>query len=130
MAFYGTLVRLCSANLTSGLSVRAGHEFPVGAVRLQHVPTLLRQDDDHVPMTVQFFGSQSLPGFSRRVIVRIFETIDVLVTPTTPVPPPTIAEISKDVGTSMRLGAPYIRNTSPFDVYGIPTISVPCGFTT
>ena len=67
---------------------------------------------------------------ARRVIERIFETIDVLVTPTTPVPPPTIAEISKDVGTSMRLGAPYIRNTSPFDVYGIPTISVPCGFTT
>jgi len=66
---------------------------------------------------------------ARRVIERIFETIDVLVTPTTPVPPPTIAEISKDVGTSMRLGAPYIRNTSPFDVYGIPTISVPCGFT-
>jgi aspartyl-tRNA(Asn)/glutamyl-tRNA(Gln) amidotransferase subunit A len=31
--------------------------------------------------------------------------------------------------TSMRLGTAYARNTSPFHVYGIPSISVPCGFT-
>jgi hypothetical protein len=29
----------------------------VAAVRLQHVPTLLRQDDSHVPMTSQALGS-------------------------------------------------------------------------
>jgi aspartyl-tRNA(Asn)/glutamyl-tRNA(Gln) amidotransferase subunit A len=29
----------------------------------------------------------------------------------------------------MGLGARTIRNTSPFNVYGWPTISVPCGFT-
>ena len=67
---------------------------------------------------------------ARRAIEQIFETIDVLVTPTTPVPPPTLAELSKDVSTSLRLGASYIRNTSPFNVFGIPAISIPCGFTT
>jgi aspartyl-tRNA(Asn)/glutamyl-tRNA(Gln) amidotransferase subunit A len=66
---------------------------------------------------------------ARRVIEQIFDTVDVLVTPTTPVPPPTIAELSTDVSTSLRLGGPFIRNTSPFNVYGIPAISVPCGFT-
>jgi aspartyl-tRNA(Asn)/glutamyl-tRNA(Gln) amidotransferase subunit A len=66
---------------------------------------------------------------ARRVIEQIFETIDVLVTPTTPIPPPTLAEIGTDVPTSLRLGAPFIRNTSPFNVYGIPSISIPCGFT-
>jgi len=66
---------------------------------------------------------------ARRVIEQIFESVDVLVTPTTPVPPTTLAEISADVSASLRLGAPYVRNTSPFNVYGIPTISVPCGFT-
>ena len=66
---------------------------------------------------------------ARRAIEQIFETIDVLVTPTTPVPPPTLAELSKDVSTSLRLGASYIRNTSPFNVFGIPAISIPCGFT-
>ena len=66
---------------------------------------------------------------ARRVIEQIFDTVDVLVTPTTPVPPPTLAELSSDVSTSLRLGGPFIRNTSTFNVYGIPAISVPCGLT-
>src|ERR1051325_5626500 len=66
---------------------------------------------------------------ARRVIEQIFDTVDVLVTPTTPVPPPTLAELGSDVNTSLRLGGPFIRNTSPFNVYGIPAISVPCGLT-
>jgi len=66
---------------------------------------------------------------ARRVIDQIFDTVDVLVTPTMPAPPPTIAESTTDVPTSMRIYAPHIRNTSGFDTYGIPTISVPCGFT-
>ncbi len=66
---------------------------------------------------------------TRREIGRAFETVDVLITPTTPVNPPTIAEMSVDVATSIEIGNRGIRNTSPFDVYGIPTISVPCGFT-
>jgi aspartyl-tRNA(Asn)/glutamyl-tRNA(Gln) amidotransferase subunit A len=65
----------------------------------------------------------------RRSIASIFDAVDVLVTPTIPIPTITLAEMSKDVSTSMQLGAAYLRNTSPFNVYGIPTISVPCGFT-
>jgi aspartyl-tRNA(Asn)/glutamyl-tRNA(Gln) amidotransferase subunit A len=53
----------------------------------------------------------------------------VIITPTVPVPPPLIADVSKDVTTSMSLGTRTIRNTSPFNVYGWPTVSVPCGFT-
>ena len=66
---------------------------------------------------------------ARRVIEQTFDTVDVLVTPATPLPPPTIAELSTDVSTSLRLGGPFIRNTSLFNVYGIPAVSVPCGFT-
>ena len=65
----------------------------------------------------------------RRSIASIFDAVDVLVTPTIPIPTITLAEMSKDVSTSMQLGAAYLRNTSPFNVYGMPTISVPCGFT-
>jgi aspartyl-tRNA(Asn)/glutamyl-tRNA(Gln) amidotransferase subunit A len=65
----------------------------------------------------------------RRSIASIFDGVDVLVTPTIPIPTITLAEMSKDVSTSMQLGAAYLRNTSPFNVYGMPTISVPCGFT-
>jgi hypothetical protein len=36
----------------------------VAAVRLQHVPALLRQDDGHVPMTRHAFGSDE-PFFAK-----------------------------------------------------------------
>lgn len=66
---------------------------------------------------------------ARRTVGKVFETVDVIVTPTTAVPPPILADVARDVSTSMALGTRTIRNTSPFNVFGWPTISVPCGFT-
>ena len=60
---------------------------------------------------------------------RVFESVDILVTPTVPAPPATTAEMNKDRESSIRLGGIYIRNTAPFDVWGNPTITVPGGFT-
>ena len=65
----------------------------------------------------------------RRAVGEVFGTVDLLVTPTTPIPPASIADtVRPDVpppgGTTFSL-----RNTSPFDIYGLPTISIPCGFT-
>ena len=59
----------------------------------------------------------------RREIKKVFVTIDVLVTPTLPSPPVLITQGANPTAVS-------IRNTSPFDVLGLPAISVPCGFTT
>lgn len=62
----------------------------------------------------------------RREIKKAFAAVDVLITPTMPVPPAMIAE-NVDAG---RLKYPLgIRNTAPFDVLGVPAISIPCGFT-
>ncbi len=55
----------------------------------------------------------------------MFADIDVLVTPTMVRPPPTI-EAALASGSEDR---DTIRNTLPFNVFGIPTMSVPCGFT-
>jgi aspartyl-tRNA(Asn)/glutamyl-tRNA(Gln) amidotransferase subunit A len=66
---------------------------------------------------------------ARRTLGKVFETVDVIVTPTTAVTPPLLADVMKDVNASMALGGRTIRNTSPFNVTGWPTISVPCGFT-
>jgi aspartyl-tRNA(Asn)/glutamyl-tRNA(Gln) amidotransferase subunit A len=57
----------------------------------------------------------------RRAVSSVFSTVDLLITPSTPVPPSTIEHAET--------GAASLRNTSPFDAYGLPTISVPCGFT-
>ncbi len=62
----------------------------------------------------------------RRAVREVFAGIDLLVTPTSPVPPVTIAANVDATGTTPVLS---LRNTSPFDIYGLPTISVPCGFT-
>ena len=61
---------------------------------------------------------------ARRAIGAVFSNVDVLVTPTTAVPPPTIEEAVR-LGIDVELN----RNTAPFNVYGLPTISIPCGFT-
>jgi aspartyl-tRNA(Asn)/glutamyl-tRNA(Gln) amidotransferase subunit A len=57
----------------------------------------------------------------RRSVGAVFASVDVLVTPTTPVLPTLIAAPDSTGST--------LRNTSPFDAYGLPTISIPCGFT-
>jgi aspartyl-tRNA(Asn)/glutamyl-tRNA(Gln) amidotransferase subunit A len=62
---------------------------------------------------------------ARNTIGDLFETVDVLVTPTAARPPPTV---DAALGNAPEEGV-MIRNTLPFNVYGLPTISVPCGFT-
>jgi aspartyl-tRNA(Asn)/glutamyl-tRNA(Gln) amidotransferase subunit A len=65
----------------------------------------------------------------RRSAARIFETVDVLVTPTVPVPPFKIADLLGDPGTLRNKEQLTLRNTRPFNVLGWPTISLPCGRT-
>ncbi len=57
----------------------------------------------------------------RREIKKAFDSVDLLITPTMPQPPVTIEASASQSATT--------RNTSPFDVYGLPAISLPCGFT-
>jgi len=58
----------------------------------------------------------------RRQTSEHFSDIDLLITPTMPFPAQTIAR-SKDFDPK------GIRNVSPFNILGLPTISIPCGFT-
>jgi aspartyl-tRNA(Asn)/glutamyl-tRNA(Gln) amidotransferase subunit A len=63
----------------------------------------------------------------RRSIEDVFAAVDVLITPTTPVPPITITEALNM--SPEPAGELWLRNTRPFNAYGLPTISIPCGFT-
>jgi aspartyl-tRNA(Asn)/glutamyl-tRNA(Gln) amidotransferase subunit A len=65
----------------------------------------------------------------RHNIRKVFETVDLLVTPTTPVPPFTIAELLADMDNLRTREILSLRNTRPFNILGLPSISVPCGFT-
>jgi aspartyl-tRNA(Asn)/glutamyl-tRNA(Gln) amidotransferase subunit A len=63
----------------------------------------------------------------RRDIESVFSKVDFLVTPTTPVPPITVSEAMNLSSTPA--GELWLRNTRPFNPYGLPAISIPCGFT-
>jgi aspartyl-tRNA(Asn)/glutamyl-tRNA(Gln) amidotransferase subunit A len=64
----------------------------------------------------------------RRDVRRLFDCVDVLITPTTPVPPAKIAELLAEMDHLRGKEIHMLRNTRPFNAFGLPTISVPCGF--
>ncbi len=66
---------------------------------------------------------------ARRGIGAVFADVDVLVTPTTPLPAPSIAELKANPDALRPAELKLLRNTRPFNVWGLPAISVPCGFT-
>lgn len=66
---------------------------------------------------------------SREAIGKIFEEVDVLLTPTVPIPPPLITDLRRNPDQLRPSELMMLRNTRPFNVWGIPAISVPCGFT-
>jgi aspartyl-tRNA(Asn)/glutamyl-tRNA(Gln) amidotransferase subunit A len=66
---------------------------------------------------------------ARRRASDIFADVDLLVTPTMPIPAPVIADLKKDPEALRPAELTLLRNTRPFNVWGLPAISVPCGFT-
>jgi aspartyl-tRNA(Asn)/glutamyl-tRNA(Gln) amidotransferase subunit A len=71
----------------------------------------------------------------RRTVDSYFENIDVVVVPTTRLLPP---KINDSLADEMDTKKPHVydffepssgcTNTAPFDVYGIPALTLPCGF--
>jgi aspartyl-tRNA(Asn)/glutamyl-tRNA(Gln) amidotransferase subunit A len=66
---------------------------------------------------------------ARRNIGVVFADVDVMVTPTTPMAAPAIADLKADPDALRPAELKLLRNTRPFNVWGLPAISVPCGFT-
>jgi aspartyl-tRNA(Asn)/glutamyl-tRNA(Gln) amidotransferase subunit A len=65
----------------------------------------------------------------RSEVGRMFEEVDVVVTPTMPLPAPAIAELKQNPELLRPRELALLRNTRPGNVWGLPAISVPCGFT-
>ena len=57
----------------------------------------------------------------------LFREVDVIVTPTSPILPPTFEELGRSPESLRPKELLMLRNTRPWNVYGVPAISVPCG---
>jgi len=62
-------------------------------------------------------------------VQQAFEEIDLLITPTMPIPAPSIDALREHPEALRPQELVLLRNTRPFNVWGLPAISVPCGFT-
>ncbi len=66
----------------------------------------------------------------RRSIASLFTAVDVLITPTAPVPAPKVSDYPATFEEVLALeGSSILRNTRPFNMFGIPALTVPCGMT-
>jgi aspartyl-tRNA(Asn)/glutamyl-tRNA(Gln) amidotransferase subunit A len=75
--------------------------------------------------TTAYIAAQRRMAIARHTIADVFANVDLLITPVAMRMPSKVADV-------LVAAAPepdMIRNTLPFNVFGIPTISVPCGFT-
>ncbi len=90
-----------------------------------HPVTLQRIESAKGVTATAYFEQRRRILVARNTSGSLFGRVDLLVTPTMMQPPPTIAaSLASPPDESV-----MIRNTLPFDVYGLPTVSVPCGFT-
>lgn len=65
----------------------------------------------------------------RRQAATLFAGVDLIVTPTVPLPAPSFAELAAHPDQLRPTELAMLRNTRPFNVLGLPAISVPCGAT-
>jgi aspartyl-tRNA(Asn)/glutamyl-tRNA(Gln) amidotransferase subunit A len=66
----------------------------------------------------------------RRNAANVFSTVDLLATPTTPVPAPRTSDYPSTFdGVLAFEGSSILRNTRPFNMFGLPTMTIPCGMT-
>jgi Asp-tRNA(Asn)/Glu-tRNA(Gln) amidotransferase A subunit family amidase len=106
-----------------------------------HAPKVRQSPELYLPETVRRIraGEEITPEAlaaaraalekERREIKSVFRDLDLLVTPTTPIPAPSIAELRENPDMLRPRELILLRNTRPFNVWGLPAISVPCGFT-
>ena len=104
-------------------------EFVARSSELYQPETLRRiRTGENVSPEKLLQGRQELIR-ARRDIAAVFTDVDLLVTPTTPIPAPAIAELKQNPDILRPRELLLLRNTRPINVWGLPAISIPCGFT-
>jgi aspartyl-tRNA(Asn)/glutamyl-tRNA(Gln) amidotransferase subunit A len=128
-------MREVQIEVPSDRTVQAAESYAYHAENVARSPelyqpeTLRRIRSGEKISAAEYIQRRSEQDEQRRRIREIFSEVDLLVTPTTPIPAPAIADLKKDPTALRPAEITLLRNTRPFNVWGLPAISVPCGFT-
>jgi len=127
-ATYAAVMDPCTAILQA--EAYAYHEdYVAKSPELYQKPTIERIMAGTNITTSTYIRSRRQMQQLRRSVSRGFDGVDLLITPTTPVAPFAIADLQSDPTTMRAKEVLMLHNTRPFDMFGVPTITVPCGFT-
>jgi aspartyl-tRNA(Asn)/glutamyl-tRNA(Gln) amidotransferase subunit A len=128
-------VREVQIEVSSDRTVQAAESFAYHAEHVERTPELYQPETlrrirtgENISAADYIQRRRELEGERRRTH-EFFAEVDLLVTPTMPIPAPAIADLKKDPSALRPAELMLLRNTRPFNVWGLPAISVPCGFT-
>lgn len=116
-------------------TVQAAESFAYHAENIERTPemyqaeTLRRIRSGEKISAAEYILRRREMDEERRRASELFAEVDLLVTPTTPIAAPEIAELTKDPAALRPTELILLRNTRPFNVWGLPAVSVLCGFT-
>ena len=134
----GTLVanvREIQIDVTTDRTVQAAESFAYHAENIAKTPelyqpeTLRRIRSGANISAADYIQRRRELDQERRRARDFFADVDLLVMPTMPIPAPAIADLKKNPDALRPAELRLLRNTRPFNVWGLPAISVPCGLT-
>ena len=115
--------------LSSAEAYQYHKEFVARSPELYQPATLARIKTGEKATAEEMQRGKAALAAQREAIKKTFDEVDLLLTPTVPIPPASIAEFERNPDSLRPIELMMLRNTRPFNVWGIPAISVPCGFT-
>jgi Asp-tRNA(Asn)/Glu-tRNA(Gln) amidotransferase A subunit family amidase len=135
MASLGAEVREVKLDVPSDRTLQAAESFAYHAENVARSPELYQAEtvrrirSGEKVSVAEYIQRRRELEEGRRGIRAVFADVDVLVTPTMPMAAPAIADLKVNPDALRPAELRLLRNTRPFNVWGLPAISVPCGFT-
>ena len=104
-------------------------KFMASSPNLYQPPTLKRLRTGANVYASTYIQAKRQLDYVKHSFAQVFDKIDLLITPTVRIPPYKIADLQGDPDTIRPKELAMLHNTRAINFTGLPTISVPCGFT-
>jgi Asp-tRNA(Asn)/Glu-tRNA(Gln) amidotransferase A subunit family amidase len=103
------------------------HRFVAGSPERYQPETLRRIRAGASVTAAQAAAAARVLERTRRDVAQLFADVDLIVTPTAPALAPSFAELEARPDELRAHELRLLRNTRPFNILGLPTLTLPCG---